>query len=236
MTKSYQHLNCNDCNIKGMSIFCDLDNHLLDLIQSNKSCDFYKKGEVIFKEGSISRGLFCVNKGKVRLGRMGASGKEQILRFATEGDIIGYNSMLNGKPLSVTATCLEDSSICFIPARHFFHLLKTDSSFSLKILELTAQNWENASRLITNMAQKTSLERLAEMLLWLKDTFGLDQDDCLDVKLSREELANLVGTATEVVIRLLRDLKNKKLIELQGKKIKLIDIHGLVVLGDLIDY
>lgn len=236
MEKNYQRLICNDCNIKNMSIFCGLDTEQLSVIQSNKSCDYYKKGDVIFKEGSISRGLFCVNKGKVRLGRMGASGKEQIVRFATDGDIIGYNSILNGKPLSATATCLEDSSVCFIPARYFFNLLKTDSDFSLKVLELTAQNWDNASRLITHMAQKTSLERLAEMLLWLKDTFGLDEENCIDVKLSREELANLVGTATEVVIRLLRDLKNKKLIELQGKKIQLIDIHGLVVLGDLIDY
>src|SRR5690554_3359169 len=235
MEESYQKIACKNCSIRGKSVFCDLNEEQLEVIDTNKSCDFYKKGEVIFKEGTISRGLFCVNVGKVRLGRMGPSGKEQIVRFATDGDIIGYNSMLNGKPLSATATCLEDSTVCFIPARHFFHLIKTDADFSLKMLELTARNWENASRLIMNMAQKTTRQRLAEMLLWLKDTFGLDEDNCIDVKLSREEFANLVGTATEAVIRLLRELKDQKLIALEGKKIKLLDVHGLVVLADLIE-
>jgi CRP/FNR family transcriptional regulator len=143
--------------------------------------------------------------------------------------------MLSRKPLSATATTLEDSAVCFIPARQFFDMIKQEPNFSLKILELTAKNWENASRLITDMAQKTTKQRLAEMLLWLKETFGLDNDDCIDVMLSREEIANMVGTATEAVIRLLRDLTKEKLIALEGKKIRLLDIHGLVVLADLID-
>ena len=85
------------------------------------------------------------------------------------------------------------------------------------------------------MAQKTTKQRLAEMLLWLKETFGLDEDNCIDVKLSREEIANMVGTATEAVIRLLAELKKENLIALEGKKIKMLDIHGLVMLADLID-
>ncbi|MEX2380709.1 MAG: Crp/Fnr family transcriptional regulator, partial [Vicingaceae bacterium] len=178
---------------------------------------------------------FCVNKGKIKLSRMGPSGKEQIVRFATAGDIIGYNSMLSKRPLSASAICLDDSAVCFIPARQFFSLIKDDPNFSLKILELTARNWDNASRLITDMAQKTTKQRLAEMLLWLKETFGLDEDNCLDVKLSREEIANMVGTATEAVIRLLSELKKENLIALEGKKIKMLDIHGLVMLADLID-
>ena len=105
----------------------------------------------------------------------------------------------------------------------------------MQLLELTAKNWNNASRLITDMAQKTTKERLAEMLLWLKETFGLDKDDCIDVILTREEIANMVGTATEAVIRLLSELKKEKLISLEGKRIRLLDIHGLIVLADLID-
>ncbi len=196
---------------------------------------FFNRGEAIFKEGGYSRGLFCVNKGKIKLSKMGPSGKEQIVRFATKGDVIGYNSMLSKKPLGSTAIVLEEATVCFIPSSQFFCRIKADANFSLQLLELTAKNWNNASRLITDMAQKTTKERLAEMLLWLKETFGLDENDCIDVKLTREEIANMVGTATEAVIRLLRDLKKEKLIELEGKKIKLLDIHGLIVLADLID-
>lgn len=226
---------CATCGSRHKSVFCSLNKGQLDDLDSDKTCDNYKKGEHIFKEGSMARGVFCVNKGKIKLSKMGPSGREQIVRFATAGDIIGYNSMLSNRPLSATATTLEDSAVCFIPARNFFELIRLEPNFSLKMLELTAKNWENASRLITDMAQKTTKQRLAEMLLWLKETFGLDDENCIDVKLSREEIANMVGTATEAVIRLLAELKKEKLIALEGKRIKLLDIHGLVVLADLID-
>lgn len=226
---------CSTCGSRNKSVFCSLNTEQLTEIDSDKSCEFYQKGEVIFKEGVMARGIFCVNEGKIKLSRMGPSGKEQIVRFATGGDIIGYNSMLSKKPLSATATALDKSAVCFIPAKNFFQMIREEPNFSLKILELTAKNWENASRLITDMAQKTTKQRLAEMLLWLKETFGLDEDNCIDVQLSREEIANMVGTATEAVIRLLGDLKKQKLIALEGKRIKLLDIHGLVVLADLVD-
>jgi CRP/FNR family transcriptional regulator, polysaccharide utilization system transcription regulator len=73
------------------------------------------------------------------------------------------------------------------------------------------------------------------MLLWLKETFGLDDNDCIDIKLTREEIANMVGTTTESLIRLLGDFKKNKLISLEGKKIKLLDIHGLVMIAELVD-
>ncbi|MBL4709832.1 MAG: Crp/Fnr family transcriptional regulator [Flavobacteriales bacterium] len=226
---------CATCGARDASVFCNLDaNQLADLDQQ-KSGGLYKKGEVIFNEGCNSRGLFCVFDGKVKLSMMGPSGKEQIVRFAQKGDVMGYNSMLSRSPLSATATVLEDAQVCLVPARYFFELIKKEPKFSLELLELTAKNWNQASRLITDMAQKTTKERLAEMLLWLKETFGLDEEDCIDVKLSREEIANMVGTATEAVIRLLSELKKEKLIELQGKRIRLLDIHGLVVLANLID-
>jgi len=235
MSERMKNPSCAECGARHKSVFCSLNSTQLINLDEHKGCDFYKKGESIFNEGGFSRGLFCVNKGKIKLSQMGPSGKEQIVRFATEGDVMGYNSMLSKKPLGSTATVLEDAAVCFIPSRQFFELIKNEPKFSLELLELTAKNWNNASRLITDMAQKTTKERLAEMLLWLKETFGLDDDDCIDVKLSREEIANMVGTATEAVIRLLSELKKEKLIALEGKRIKLLDIHGLVVLADLID-
>ncbi len=235
MSKKLDIPSCDKCGARQKSVFCNLNREQLIELDQEKACDFYSKGEAIFKEGTYAKGLFCVNKGKVKLSRMGSLGKEQIVRFATQGDILGYNSMLSKRKLSATAIALEDSAICFVPSHQFFALIKSDPNFSLKLLELTAKNWDNASRLITDMAQKTTKQRLAEMLLWLKETFGLDEENCIDVKLSREEIANMVGTATESVIRLLAEFKSKKLIGLEGKKIKLLDIHGLVVLADLID-
>lgn len=226
---------CSTCGSRKDSVFCSLHSSQLDDIDQSKSCDGYTKGDTIFREGAFARGLFCVNKGKIKLSKAGSSGKEQIVRFAKAGDVMGYNAMLSKAPLSCSAVALEDAAICFIPADEFFGLIKEQPGFSLKMLELTARNWTEASRLITDMAQKTTKQRLAEMLLWLKETFGLDDNDCIDINLSREELANLVGTATEAVIRLLSELKKSKLISLDGKRIRLNDIHGLVMLADLID-
>ncbi len=235
MSEKLEVPSCSKCNARHQSVFCSLNSEQLIDLDSEKGCDFYKKGEQIFKEGGYSRGLFCVNKGKIKIVRMGQSGKEQIVRFAKAGDIMGYNSMLSKRQLSASAIALEDSAVCFIPSHDFFDLIRSEPNFSLKLLELTAKNWNDASRLITDMAQKTTRQRLAEMLLWLKETFGLDENDCIDVNLTREEIANMVGTATESLIRLIGDLKKNKLISLEGKRIKLLDIHGLVMIADLID-
>ncbi|HEY9886377.1 MAG TPA: Crp/Fnr family transcriptional regulator [Vampirovibrionales bacterium] len=235
MSKPLDTPSCSECGARHKSVFCSLNSNRLIELDEHKDCDFYKKGEAIFKEGGYSRGLYCVNKGKIKMSKLGPSGKEQIIRFATQGDVLGYNSMLSRKPLGSTATVLEDAAVCFIPSKQFFDLLKEEANFSLKLLEITAKQWNNASRLITDMAQKTSKQRLAEMLLWLKETFGLDENDCIDVTLSREEIAGMVGTATEAVIRLLSEFKKERLIDLEGKRLKLLDIHGLTVVADLVD-
>jgi len=235
MSEQQTKITCQTCGAKHKSVFCDLSEKQLKTVDYSKRSDLYKKGEVIFREGAYSRGLFCVNRGKVKLVRTGPSGKEQIVRFATDGDILGYNAMLSKQTLSASAVVLEDASICFVPASQFFSLIKENPSFSLKLLELTSKNWNNATRLLTDMAQKTAKQRLAEMLLWLKETFGMDEEHCIDVNLSREEIANMVGTATEALIRLIGELKKQKLIDTKGKKIKLIDIHGLVMIADLMD-
>lgn len=235
MSQKIQAPSCLTCGAREKSVFCSLNNQQLVELDEHRGCDFYKKGEEIFREGGFSKGLFCVNKGKVKLSKTGSSGKEQIIRFSKEGDVMGYNSMLSKYPLSATATVLEDAAVCFIPAIQFFNLLKTEPRFSLKVLETSAVNWDQATKLITILAQKTAKQRMAEMLLWLKEIFGLDDDACIDVKLSREELANMIGSSTEASTRILGGLKKEKLIAFEGKKIRLLDIHGLVVLADLID-
>lgn len=235
MSQKLNTPSCLTCGARHKSVFCSLNkNQLLDL-DEHRGCEFYKKGEVIFKEGAYSKGLFCINKGKVKLSKLGNAGKEQIIRFSSEGDVMGYNAMLSQYPLSATATVIEDAAVCFIPANQFFDLIKSEPKFSMKVLETSAINWNQATKLITILAQKTAKQRLSEMLLWLKEMFGLDENDCIDVKLSREELANMIGTSTEASTRLLSDLRKEKLIASEGKKIKLIDIHGLIVLADLID-
>lgn len=230
------HPECQHCQSRYKSVLCELNDKELSEINSSKGCTTYKKGETIFHEGSIPHGLHCINSGKIKLVKLGEQGKEQVVHLAKDGDVLGYRSILSEENYSASAVCLEDSSICFIPKNVFTKMLDSNGGFSLKIMkELSAEVGE-ARKTMLNLAQKPVRERVAEALLFLKQTYGLEKDNqTLNVSLSREDLANIVGTATETVIRFLSEFKNDNLIELDGRKIKLLNLPKLSQTANLRD-
>lgn len=231
MKKSEEKVLCHKCQSLGSSMFCGLEREVLETIDLKKSCQIYRKGESIFLEGSYPHGVYCLHKGKVKLYKTGVEGREQIIRFARSGDLIGYRALLSGEPFTSSATCLEETEVCFIPASVIQSLLHNQTCFSMALMKKTCHELGEAARIITAMAQKSSRERLAEVLLLLKRTFGEDSEGALDVRLTREELANLVGTATESLIRTMGEFKEEGLIDTQGKKIFLKNLSGLIRSG-----
>ena len=113
-------------------------------------------------------------------------------------------------------------------------LIQENSNFAMELMQITCKELGEANDYITDIAQKTVRERLAEILVHLEDTFGLSEDRTLKISLTREELANMVGTATESVIRLLSEFKSDKLIELNGRKIKILNSKGLKKVGGIL--
>jgi CRP/FNR family transcriptional regulator len=226
---------CSACGGYKVSPFCNYNGDALASIENNKHCIQYKKGEVIFQEGSYPHGVHCINQGKVKLFKAGVEGREQIIRFAKAGDLVGYRALLSGEPYSSSAGCLEDVTVCFIPKEVLMAFIHDQPDFSMILMRRACHELGEAARIITNMAQKSTRERLAEMLLLLNHTFGTDADGALDVRLTREELASLVGTATESLIRLLADFKEEGLIGTENKKIFLKNIAGLVKAGKVED-
>jgi CRP-like cAMP-binding protein len=103
----------------------------------------------------------------------------------------------------------------------------------MELMQITCKELGEANAYITDIAQKTVRERLAEILIHLKNEFGLDENRVLQISLTREELANIVGTATESVIRLLSEFKQDQLIELNGRKIRILNEPGLIRIGNL---
>lgn len=186
-------------------------------------------------EGSRPNGVYCIHNGKTKISRLGTEGKEQIIRFAKSGDLMGYRSLLSGENLSATITALDDTHACFIPKSEMFKLIEENPRFSLNMMKLTCHELGEAGKLITNLAQKTVRERLAEVLLIIHRTYGEDEDGYLDVALTREEIANMVGTATESVIRLLSEFKDDGHITVKGRKIALNDSAALVRIGNVYD-
>ena len=214
---------CDECVSNITNIFKHLSQKEIEDLNFIKSCNYHKRGEIIYHEGNRPTGVYCVSKGIIKLYKTGIEGKEQIIRLAQEGDIIGYRSILSSELACTTAKVIEDVSLCFIPSEAWLTLLKSNNEFSMDIMKFACDELGKSNSFITDIAQKNVRERLAEMLLYLKDDFGLDADGVLQISLTREELANITGTATESAIRLLSEFKDDKMIALNGRKITILD-------------
>jgi CRP/FNR family transcriptional regulator len=234
--KENTQLDCHHCNSRLKSVFCDLGNEDLETLNNHKLCSSVKKGQVIFNEGFHPHGIYCVNNGKIKVSQMGDAGREHIVRLVKEGDILGYRAILSGEKYSCSAIALDDSSVCFIPREVFLGMVQKDVSLSMSMMRLLSENLRQAETRITEMAQKPVRERLAESILFLKETYGYEEGtQVLNVTMSREELANMTGTATETAIRLLSELKSDGIIELTGKKIGILNHAKLVKTANIFD-
>lgn len=222
-----RQLKCKNCDISVQTIFKNLPDVEKEKLDLEKACNNYKRGSIIYHEGNRLNGIFCVNSGIIKLYKTGIEGKEQIIRFAKQGDIIGYRSLLSEEVACTSAKVIEDSVLCFVPAERLNYLLKNNPDFTFELLQMACKELGESNSFLAEIAQKSVRERLAEAILLLMSNFGLDNDGFLQINLTREELANIIGTATESVIRLLSEFKEDKFIEIQGRRIKLIDTNGL---------
>lgn len=235
MKTQFEQPLCDVCHSRLGNVFCSLTAGQTEEMNAEKNCSMYKKGQIIFNEGNRPSGMYCVNKGKIKLFQTGEEGKEQILRLAKEGDILGYRALISGDGYSASAAVMEDATVCFIPKSTFFNFLQTNSELSSNMMQLLSHDLKDAENRLTGLAQKPVRERMAETLLMLNEFYGTDRDGVIDAVVSREDIANIVGTATETTIRILSDFKSEKLIEPVGKKIKIINRPGLVKAAHVFD-
>lgn len=236
MRQNFVHPNCETCSSRGSSLFCDLMDKEIENINTEKFCNKYKKGQIIFSEGNYPSGLFCINYGRIKLFKIGFDGKEQIVRLAKDGDIFGYRALISGDRYTATASAMDDAVICSIPKETFFNLLNGNHSISAKMIKLLTGDLKTAEDKMVSMANKPVKERLAEGILLLKEYFGVEKDGkTIKSILTREEISNLIGTATETAIRLLSELKHEGIIELDGKSIKILDHKKLINTANIID-
>ncbi len=187
----------------------------------------YKKNEAIFLQGKRIGGCYVILSGIVKQFKTGVEGRDYIFRLAKPFEILGFRSVLSEEPACNTSTAVEDCSACYIPKECLHHLVKTNGDFALDLLQIACRELEESHSLITEIAQKSVKERLAELLLTLKSKFGVNTSGQLNIALSREELANVVGTATESVIRLLSEFKAERYIDISGKKIAILNEKAL---------
>ncbi len=191
------------------------------------------KGKVIYNEGDYISGFYLIYRGVVKVYKTGIDGKYQILRFAKEGDIIGFRSTITGEKACTTAYALEETDLILIRKEVVLKLIKSNGAFALELLKIACTELGEANDLIKDIAQKTVRERIAEVIIHLKLGFGTDKNHILNIALKREEIANLAGTSTETAIRQLSELKQEGVIGFVGKKIKINDHETLLKIGNM---
>lgn len=216
-----------ETNLSGFNFFKHLNDTEIGKLNYDKTCQLYKKGSIIYREGARLTGFYCITRGILKIYKTGIDGKEQIIRFVKAGDIIAFRSLLSQELACTTAKVIDDTVLCHIPYPTLLFMLQNNWKFSHWMIQILCRELREANDYITDIAQKTVRERLAEVLLLLKDSFDVDENNVLQIALTREELANMVGTATESVIRLLSEFKQDELIELKGRKIRFLNIPTL---------
>ncbi|MBT8290882.1 MAG: Crp/Fnr family transcriptional regulator [Muriicola sp.] len=204
----------------------------LKRVSDSKITKTIKKGQAIFEEGEKLNGVFCVRDGVSKLSKLSANGKDQIVKLASKGEVMGQRSVIAEESTNLSAVAVSDMEVCFIPKEGIVDALHKNPNFTVEVLRHMAHDLREADDVIVNMSQKTVKQRIAEAFLYLRDNFGADADGFLNVTLSREDIANVVGTATESCIRIISEFKKKEYIKTSGKKIGVVDEKKL---RDLVD-
>ncbi len=200
---------CEQCIVRQFNSLKELSREELLRVSACKTSRFIKKGETIFEENEHLDGVFCIKDGICKVSKMSANGRNQILNLVTKGSLLGERSLVSDEVSNLKAVALEDMEVCFVPKSEIMLDLQKNPNFSMSVLKVMASNLKQADNLIVDMAQKTVKQRLAEALLYLHKNFNFTDDDFIDVNLSREDFADIIGAATESTIRLLSDFKKK---------------------------
>jgi CRP/FNR family transcriptional regulator len=228
-------MDCETCKQRLGSTLCHVQPEHLKGVNYNKTCAVYKKGQIVFHEDANPSGVYCIYTGKLKIYKIGDDGKEQIISIAQGGDMLGYRAIISNERYPVTAEALEEVQLCIIPRSEFERLMTESTDFSNEILREACSELGEMTKYITNLAQKSVRQRLAVTLLKLKDIYQVPDENGEEghINLTREDLANYVGTATETVIRLLHDFKEEQLVATQGRKIQVIDAQKMVKVANI---
>lgn len=234
MSYNAQNLPCIACSSRKFSLFSELSESQICNISDNKNLISHRRGQILYYEGTKPLGIFCINSGVVKVYKTASNGKEQILHLAHKGDFLGYAALLGEENYSNSSMIIQDAKICFIPKAVFLDSLLVNPEFFRRVAKTLSHEIGVMEEKLTNATQKSIRERLAFVLLQLGNSYGVEGggNQKIDLILSREEIAGIVGTATESVIRLLSEFKKDNLIELEGKKIIIKDRRGLARLSD----
>lgn len=221
-------------DFKSQSILADLPEEDFARLTAHQSEQVYSKGEIIFREGSYAPGIFYIKKGKVKKYKAVESGGEQIIYVANTGELIGYHAILSEERFPDSAAALEESVIAFIPKEDFLAVVQHSVLLSGRLLKTLSHEFTVLANGLTLFAQRSVRERLALQLVVLREKYKMNFQPGMpvEINLSREDLANLVGTARENIIRILSEFKDEGVLTTKGRKIVVEDVKKLIAIAN----
>lgn len=194
----------------------------LKQLSEERDVRHYKKKDDVFREGAYPKGVYFISKGKVKIYQKNDQAKEYIISLHKEGDFFGFLSLLKDEQYTHSAAVLEDAEIYMIPKDDFFSLIYKNTEVARKFIEILSNNLLENEQQLVRLAYNSVRKRVAEALVKLSDTYKKEEDR-FSMNVSREDLASIVGTAKETVIRTLSDFKDDKYIEISGGTITILE-------------
>jgi CRP-like cAMP-binding protein len=221
-------------DFKSESILTALSPEDFDLLTVNQTEQVYKKGEIIFREGAYPSGIYYMTKGKAKKYKINGEGKEHIIYVANTGELIGYHAILSEDRYPDSAAALEQSTITFIPKEDFLMVLHQSDTLSKRLLKTLSHEFAVLINGLTLFGQRSVRERLALQLVVLREKYKIDFHPGMQVviNMSRDDLASLVGTVRENVVRILTEFKQEEILRTEGRKIIILNVNKLVEIAN----
>ncbi len=216
-------------NVEGLNRFFDEAQKVADLknLSADRRIKTFRKKDIIFSEGNSPIYLYFLAKGRVAVSRAHEYGKELITTLYKEGDFFGYTALLEGDLYSETAEAMEDSEVCLIPKEDFLSLMYSNMNVMKSFVKMLADNIQEKEKQLLNLAYSTVRKRVAEALVLLHNRYAAAEDKKFTIAIARADLANIVGTATESLIRTLSDFKEEGMVEMKGTNITITALEKL---------
>ena len=216
-------------NAEGLNNFIQDVRGFDTLKKLSEECEIrvYRKKEEIYKEENYPKGIYFLNKGKLKTCKLNDQAKELITGLYKEGDFFGYLALLEESKYSDSAVALEDVEVCLIPKDDFYALVYKNSEVSRKFIKMLSDNLRDKEEQLLKFAYNSVRKKVADALVTLYDRYKNEADKNFTISISREDLANLAGIATESTIRTLSDFKEEKLIEINVSKITILNYEKL---------
>ncbi|UCF68651.1 MAG: Crp/Fnr family transcriptional regulator [Acidobacteriota bacterium] len=230
-------MECSTCQARGGGIFAGLGDAGLRLLEQIKFAHVYQRKQGLFYEGQPVAGVYCVRSGQVKVFKSTPEGKQYILRIAQEGDVLGLEALFSSAVHSCSAEVLVKGVICFVDRAKVTDLVHSQPLVARHVMETLSRRLQESDAERIELAERSVKERMARLFAVLAQSHGVEEGDRvrIDLLLSREELAEMIGAAPESAMRALAEFKRERLIQARGREISILDLRGLVRAAHLLD-